>query len=385
MAGYYKWALVGIFVAGGLLLTHSAHAQGGPDSVDRAQFDAVASEGSVAVNTVSDWQNWLEQRLRYLEQALRTQIQSVINSIAGLLGLSGLEEVSSTVGNYTYNSAETGMNVVYKDAVGDSISIEMCVNGAYYVTYRRACSSGPNSCGMRGAGFITQVISNERQLGSSTGDCAAQVPSDSLCTTNPPPQPNPPTSCISQNICSATDGNIHDSCTGAITQACQYGCSVATNTCHASCQSTRVCNADGTKVVNSCTGAVIEDCTMMGGAQCVNGVCVFAPMNFRPFDADLQNGQQFQATGHLQAAPTLVASGTTVRLYWNVAHARSCTITGTNGDSWNATLSGTQGKTSSAITNQTIFTISCSANEGITPASIAESVTVNLVPQFIEP
>ncbi len=84
-------------------------------------------------------------------------------------------------------------------------------------------------------------------------------------------------------------------------------------------------------------------------------------------------------SGHLQASPTLLPSFLTTTLFWNVSNVQSCAVTGGNGDSWSG-LSGQ--KTSSPITAQTIYTLSCVPLEGASFSD--ESVTVNVVPVFQE-
>jgi hypothetical protein len=84
---------------------------------------------------------------------------------------------------------------------------------------------------------------------------------------------------------------------------------------------------------------------------------------------------------HLQARPTIVPKGKTTRIYWNISNVSSCAVTGTNGDAWSGSTSGNPGKTSSAINQQTVYTLSCTALDSST---YQESTTVNLVPAYQE-
>jgi hypothetical protein len=59
-------------------------------------------------------------------------------------------------------------------------------------------------------------------------------------------------------------------------------------------------------------------------------------------------------------------------------------VTGTNGDSWSETYSGSSGKTSSPIKSQTAYTLSCQAFSGGSPPSFSETQTINVLPQFQE-
>jgi hypothetical protein len=107
-------------------------------------------------------------------------------------------------------------------------------------------------------------------------------------------------------------------------------------------------------------------------------------MSFTSFTATNPNGSTFTANGRLQVRPALVRPGATARLYWNVPDAQSCTVTGTNGDSWSAIQSPTAGRTTSALTAMTRYTLNCTAYAGVTPATIQDTATVLLSPEFSE-
>jgi hypothetical protein len=87
-------------------------------------------------------------------------------------------------------------------------------------------------------------------------------------------------------------------------------------------------------------------------------------------------------TGQLQLIPSLVSPGESTQVHWNVSNAQSCTVTGTNGDSWTGLSSPAGGETSKPITTQTIYTLSCQAY-GTNP-SLKESETVNVTPVYLE-
>ncbi len=127
---------------------------------------------------------------------------------------------------------------------------------------------------------------------------------------------------------------------------------------------------------------VIANCPVgwtLSGSSCTPPLSI----TFVPFGGT-DSGGSFTATGHLQVFPPLVRSGNTVQVYWDVANAQSCSVTGTNGDSWTGLFSGTSGQTSSPIIEQTIYTLSCESLSGASPASVTESKTVNVVPVFQE-
>ena len=197
--------------------------------------------------------------------------------------------------------------------------------------------------------------------------------------------------CTSTSQACQANGTILNSC--GQTTACRYGCSTTTNLCNAvaQCQAAPVCDAEGHKVVNMCDGSTLSDCDAQGLA-CIGGQCVKPSVTFVSFDPFDQNGAVFTSNGHLSAAPTLVGSGKSTHLYWNVKNALDCSITGSNGDgvdggatgAWNAFTSGLSGKVSSPLKSRTVFTLLCHALAGAVPSLVQESITVNIVPNFQE-
>jgi hypothetical protein len=124
--------------------------------------------------------------------------------------------------------------------------------------------------------------------------------------------------------------------------------------------------------LNTCVSSFSQTCSY----QCLSGACVIPP------------APAFTATtgftGHIQVQPSIVRSGNTIRVYWNVDNVASCTVNGSNGDYWTGTSSGGAGKLSTAITQRTVYTLTCNALSGYTPASFSESTTVNILPIFQE-
>jgi len=97
-----------------------------------------------------------------------------------------------------------------------------------------------------------------------------------------------------------------------------------------------------------------------------------------------------QPQGTIQAKPSLVRQNSTTIVSWSASFVNSCTVTGTNGNSWSGFSSGAatcthsvdgQGCVSTPITAQTVYTLSC---VGLDDSSLAKSVTVNIVPIIIE-
>ncbi len=80
-------------------------------------------------------------------------------------------------------------------------------------------------------------------------------------------------------------------------------------------------------------------------------------------------------------APLIVNQGHSTNVSWEVRNVSSCTVSGTNGDSWTG-RTGT--KVSGAINAQTIFTLHCTALAGSGAANVTRTATVNIVPVFQE-
>jgi len=83
------------------------------------------------------------------------------------------------------------------------------------------------------------------------------------------------------------------------------------------------------------------------------------------------------------AKPRLVHAGNTVQVSWSIDNASSttCTVTGSNGDSWLGLASST--KTSSPITAQTIYTLHCNGS-AVSILTYDAQATVNIAPTFQE-
>ena len=131
----------------------------------------------------------------------------------------------------------------------------------------------------------------------------------------------------------------------------------------------------------SCVESLSQSCSY----GCSGSACIPPPsIAFVPFSATNVLYGPFTATGHLEVRPSLLWSGDTTSVYWNVSNAQSCTVTGSNGDSWSGAFSGASGRTSSPIVSQTTYTLSCSGLSGAAPPSITETVNVNIIPVFEE-
>jgi hypothetical protein len=157
-----------------------------------------------------------------------------------------------------------------------------------------------------------------------------------------------------------------------------------------SCPAMYFCNGNGLYYQyyeNRCTYGFVQNCAY----GCINGFCQPAPsVEFTSFTAIIPGGGSgggdltLEATGRLQAAPALVQQGATTRLYWNASNVTSCTVSGTNGDSWTMEFSGENGQPSSVINEQTTYVLTCIALPEATPPTHTETVIVNVIPVFEE-
>ena len=138
--------------------------------------------------------------------------------------------------------------------------------------------------------------------------------------------------------------------------------------------------ANANRRYNGCTGAEITPaCSYQCGGA---GLCIAPPP---PAVIPGLNG----LTGALQVVPSLVRSGDPTNLYWNINYVSACTVTG-GGVSWSGTTagcdgtictSGSTGKVTSAITQRTTFSLSCT---GLDSSATSSSATVNILPVFQE-
>ena len=142
--------------------------------------------------------------------------------------------------------------------------------------------------------------------------------------------------------------------------------------------------ADTQTIVKTDTSAqcavTTTNTTCVSPAFCSAGsaVCLYPPITYIP------SGNQ---TGHLSATPLIVQIGLSTTLFWNIGNVTSCSVTGSDGETFAAGCSGTtctsgaSGEPSAAINQQTTFTLACT---GVDASVINESVIINVVPVFQE-
>lgn len=84
--------------------------------------------------------------------------------------------------------------------------------------------------------------------------------------------------------------------------------------------------------------------------------------------------------GSINADPTRVRQDGMTEVTWSADYALSCTVEGTNGDSWTGT---TNTQLSSALEFQTVFTLTCMNLDGTEEFEL-DSVTVQVLPDLYE-
>ena len=127
-------------------------------------------------------------------------------------------------------------------------------------------------------------------------------------------------------------------------------------------QCTALPYCSGAQLLDGCTDALIRTCDW----GCNQGTCNPVP----------------SPAATLSAVPLLVHQGLTSVISWTSTNAASCSVTGSNGDSWTGLSSA--GTTSGAINGQTAFTLHCVGYAGANPPAVDKSVNVGLIPEFIE-
>ncbi len=274
------------------------------------------------------------------------------------------------------------------DANGDCVpsDVDVCPNisgkqtsppAGRYIDVAGNCSLIPANCPAGTTGTPPNCVSNTCPAGTTGTPPNCVSNTCPAGTTGTPPNcvgtTPPTTSCVSNQgaTCTSSTNACGKSNSGTI--QCDGSCSAhapSNNSCTYTCW-------DGTVV----TGSLANCPACPTGWTKVGNSCVPPPPpsfnSFRTVDG-------FNASGHLQVRPTLIRQGDKVKVYWNVNNVRDCRVTGTNGDSWNAKLSGTSGKTSSAITGRTTYTMFCRALVGATPSTITETAVVNVIPTWTE-
>ncbi len=280
--------------------------------------------------------------------------------------------------------------------------------------YEAPCSSTPNLCNMRNGG----------RIGCDGFTCEASPPPDNMCRVTDTPLPSgcgagtrndtcpPPTNCTPTTATSCGETSTYypcnpigsqfvtvpnpasPACTASVPSTAGGQCWSAPNDCgqrtEGVIQWSGLCNASPPpSCMLSSGGGGWSGATSGGGSPIPTYDPIPEPPppppppSFVRFTTT-EPGQIFNASGHLQARPTLIRTTTVSRLYWNVTNVSSCSVTGTNGDTWSGSASGTAGATTSPLETRTIYKLQCTSLPGSGAANVNESVTINIAPQFNE-
>ena len=116
----------------------------------------------------------------------------------------------------------------------------------------------------------------------------------------------------------------------------------------------------GNAVHNSCTGA---DTPCRSGYTCSAGAC-------------LPPAPPPSPVATIRVSPALVRSGATTQVTWSSSHVSSCRVFENNSHINDAWTGAADTKTSSPITQQTTYTLSCTGTDGST---LTQSATVRIV------
>jgi hypothetical protein len=158
--------------------------------------------------------------------------------------------------------------------------------------------------------------------------------------------------------------------TGYFTSWTSYASTTITVTDPPHCTPSYSCSGQTIQYTNNiCQVSTVTTCVAPAFCSAGSSSCLYPPPSF------IQSGAQ---TGHLTALPSLLPKGTPTTLYWNVGNVSTCSLTGSDGESWTGT-SGTH--TTTPVSQQTVFTLSCA---GLDSSTVNESITVNNVPVFQE-
>lgn len=179
-----------------------------------------------------------------------------------------------------------------------------------------------------------------------------------------------------ENVTFSCIGNsVRNSCTGErvacpVGHTCSNGQCVCTPTlgggsCQTQCTDSYYCSANDLWKSNTCGGnSFVQTCAY----GCGGGACL------TPANPD----------GTITASPALIHRGDTSVITWGATSVASCTVTENNpqiNDSWTGV---SDSKTSSPLTEQTKYTLTCQGVAGASPASFEKSVIVNIIPVWVE-
>ncbi len=167
--------------------------------------------------------------------------------------------------------------------------------------------------------------------------------------------------------------------TGTATGSGSATCSA---TVDVSCTPGYTCSGDTIQYQNAaCAISNISTCSSPGYCSPGSSICLYPPMTPTP----IVTTDGATLSGHLVARPSLVRSGTSTKLYWNIENAQVCVVRrlDTNAVVSTQTSSGSSG-VAATITAKTDFRLYCEAYPNTSPANLTDIVTARVVPSWLE-
>lgn len=264
---------------------------------------------------------------------------------------------------------------------GNNFATSNATSGAQSVSPSSSTTYGLSCNGVGGTTSGTTTATLQVATFSFTATTIAQGQSTSL-TWNVPNA----SSCTGTNFTPGSisgSQNLSPSYTTTYSISCPItggGTATASQKVTVTCTPSYTCTGAGNNTItytdNNCNISTITTCTSPQFCSPNSSICLSPNPVFNT------NGN---LTGHLQIRPQLTPSESPVTLYWNVSNVLSCTVSGSNGDHFSGTASNTNnnGTTTSPITGQTSYTLSCKElPSGAT--SFSETQWVNIVPGYQE-
>lgn len=237
-------------------------------------------------------------------------------------------EDGGQLGGGTQGQLSLSWNVI---SIGQEAGDSGGFNGftSFFTSYSGSINNGIGSVPQSGSTPIAPLVTTTYTFSGTVSVFFVPLQNFSCSVTVVPGQVPPPAattdegaggSCVSGYSCSGNDLYYQAQCRGRgqLIQTCAYGCS--------------------------------------------GGACLVPP----------------PPSGSIRAVPALVRNGDKVQVTWSAANVSSCTVSGSNSDSWSG-ASGSQ--LSAAIVAQTTYTLSCTGLDGST---FVQSAVVNIIPIFQE-
>ncbi|OGG58554.1 hypothetical protein A2765_02400 [Candidatus Kaiserbacteria bacterium RIFCSPHIGHO2_01_FULL_56_24] len=174
----------------------------------------------------------------------------------------------------------------------------------------------------------------------------------------------------SQQVSPAQTTTYSGTATGAGGSAACTAPANATNTLSISCTPSYTCSGDTIQYTDSsCQTSSVTTCSSPGYCSAGSSSCLTSTMN---------------VNGHLSVSSSLVRKGGRVTLTWSVTDAQSCSVSGSNGDSFPGSSSPSGGQLSGILPYSTTFHLHCVGLTDSLVPTIDEYVAVYTAPTWRE-